>query len=149
MARLEPLMIGGIYPAHNEDRILIRLDQAPPYLVDSLVAVEDRDFFNHFGVSPKGIARAMFVNLTTGSLQQGGSTLTQQLVKNFFLSADRNIVRKGLEAMMAVLLEVHYSKEDILEAYLNEVFLGQDGNRASARVWSGPVSITLLSRCRS
>ncbi|SEG55433.1 penicillin-binding protein 1B [Halopseudomonas aestusnigri] len=130
MARLEPMMIGGIYPAHNEDRILIRLDQAPPYLVDSLVAVEDRDFFNHFGVSPKGIARAMFVNLTSGSLQQGGSTLTQQLVKNFFLSADRNIVRKGLEAMMAVLLELHYSKEDILEAYLNEVFLGQDGNRA-------------------
>ncbi|WP_341707346.1 penicillin-binding protein 1B [Halopseudomonas sp.] len=130
MARLEPLMIGGIYPAHNEDRILIRLDQAPPYLVDSLVAVEDRDYFNHFGVSPKGIARAMFVNLTSGSLQQGGSTLTQQLVKNFFLSADRNIVRKGLEAMMAVLLELHYSKEEILEAYLNEVFLGQDGNRA-------------------
>ena len=130
MARLEPLMIGGIYPAHNEDRILIRLDQAPPYLVDSLVAVEDREFFQHFGVSPKGIARAMFVNLTTGSLRQGGSTLTQQLVKNFYLTADRNIIRKGLEAMMAVLLEMHYSKEEILEAYLNEVFLGQDGNRA-------------------
>ncbi|SDS92603.1 penicillin-binding protein 1B [Halopseudomonas sabulinigri] len=130
MARLEPMMIGGIYPAHNEDRILVRLDQAPPYLVDSLVAVEDREFFQHFGVSPKGIARAMYVNLTSGSLRQGGSTLTQQLVKNFYLNSDRNIIRKGLEAMMAVLLELHYSKEEILEAYLNEVFLGQDGNRA-------------------
>ena len=130
MARLEPMMIGGIYPAHNEDRILVRLDQSPPYLVDSLVAVEDREFFQHFGVSPKGIARAMYVNLTSGSLRQGGSTLTQQLVKNFYLNSDRNIIRKGLEAMMAVLLELHYSKEEILEAYLNEVFLGQGGNRA-------------------
>lgn len=130
MARLEPMMIGGIYPAHNEDRILVRLDQSPPYLVDSLVAVEDREFFQHFGVSPKGIARAMYVNLTSGSLRQGGSTLTQQLVKNFYLSSDRNIIRKGLEAMMAMLLELHYSKEEILEAYLNEVFLGQDGSRA-------------------
>ncbi|ROZ81846.1 penicillin-binding protein 1B [Pseudomonas neustonica] len=130
MARLEPMMIGGIYPAHNEDRILVRLDQASPYLVDSLVAVEDREFFQHFGVSPKGIARAIYVNLTSGSLRQGGSTLTQQLVKNFYLNSDRNIIRKGLEAMMSILLELHYSKEDILEAYLNEVFLGQDGNRA-------------------
>jgi len=130
MARLEPMMIGGIYPAHNEDRILVRLDQSPPYLVDSLVAVEDREFFQHFGVSPKGIARAMYVNLASGSLRQGGSTLTQQLVKNFYLSSDRNIIRKGLEAMMAMLLELHYSKEEILEAYLNEVFLGQDGSRA-------------------
>ncbi|PAU86187.1 penicillin-binding protein 1B [Pseudomonas sp. WN033] len=130
MARLEPLMIGGIYPAHNEDRILIRLDQAPPYLIEALIAVEDRDFFQHFGVSPKGIARAMYVNLTAGSVVQGGSTLTQQLVKNFFLTSDRSLVRKGTEAIMAVLLERHYPKEEILEAYLNEVFLGQDGRRA-------------------
>lgn len=130
MARLEPLLIGGIYPAHNEDRILIRLDQAPPYLVEALVAVEDREFFQHFGVSPKGIARAAYVNLTAGSVVQGGSTLTQQLVKNFYLNSDRSLVRKGTEAIMAVLLEAHYPKEEILEAYLNEVFLGQDGNRA-------------------
>ena len=130
MARMEPLMIGGIYPAHNEDRILIRLDQAPPYLVEALIAVEDRDYFQHFGISPRGIARAMYVNLTAGGLVQGGSTLTQQLVKNFYLTNERSLVRKGTEAIMAVLLELHYSKEDILEAYLNEVFLGQDGSRA-------------------
>lgn len=130
MARLEPLLIGGIYPAHNEDRILIRLDQSPPYLLEALLAVEDRDFFQHFGVSPKGIARAAWVNMTAGSVVQGGSTLTQQLVKNFFLSSDRSLVRKGTEAIMAVLLELHYPKEEILEAYLNEVFLGQDGRRA-------------------
>ena len=130
MARLEPLMIGGIYPAHNEDRILVRLDQAPPYLVEALVAVEDREYFQHFGVSPKGIARAAYVNFTAGGVVQGGSTLTQQLVKNFYLSSERSLVRKGTEAIMAILLELHYSKEEILEAYLNEVFLGQDGRRA-------------------
>ena len=130
MARLEPLMIGGIYPAHNEDRILLRLDQAPRYLVEALVAVEDREYFQHFGVSPKGIARAAYVNMVAGGVVQGGSTLTQQLVKNFYLSSERSLVRKGTEAMMAILLELHYSKEEILEAYLNEVFLGQDGPRA-------------------
>lgn len=130
MARLEPLMIGGIYPAHNEDRILIRLDQAPPFLVEALVAVEDREFFQHAGVSPKGIARAVYVNLSAGSVVQGGSTLTQQLVKNFYLTSERSLVRKGTEALMALLLELHYSKEAILEAYLNEVFLGQDGQRS-------------------
>ena len=130
VARLEPLLMGGLYPAHNEDRVLIQLDQAPPYLLEALIAVEDREFFHHFGVSPKSIARAVWVNATAGALRQGGSTLTQQLVKNFYLSSDRTLVRKLAEALMAVLLEVHYSKEEILEAYLNEVFLGQDGQRA-------------------
>ena len=130
VARLEPLLIGGLYPAHQEDRILMKIDEAPAYLIDALVAVEDRDYFDHFGVSPKGIIRAMWVNTTSGRLVQGGSTLTQQLVKNFFLSNERTLVRKGTEAMMAVLLELHYDKREILEAYLNEVFLGQDGQRA-------------------
>ncbi|MGB4073682.1 penicillin-binding protein 1B [Pseudomonas sp.] len=130
VARLEPLLIGGLYPAHQEDRVLIKLDQVPPYLVETLVAVEDREFFNHFGVSPKGIARAVWINATAGQLRQGGSTLTQQLVKNFYLTNERSLSRKATEAMMAVLLELHYDKQDILEAYLNEVFLGQDGQRA-------------------
>lgn len=130
VARLEPVLIGGLYPAHNEDRILIKLDQVPPYLVETLVAVEDREFFNHFGVSPKSIARAVWVNLTAGQVRQGGSTLTQQLVKNFYLTNERSLSRKATEAMMAVLLELHYDKQEILEAYLNEVFLGQDGRRA-------------------
>ena len=130
VARLEPLLIGGLYPAHQEDRVLIKLEQVPPYLVEPLVAIEDREFFNHFGVSPKGIARAVWINATAGQLRQGGSTLTQQLVKNFYLTNERTLVRKATEAMMAVLLELHYDKKDILEAYLNEVFLGQDGQRA-------------------
>ena len=130
VARLEPLLIGGLYPAHQEDRVLIKLDQVPPYLVETLVAIEDREFFNHFGVSPKGIARAVWINATAGQLRQGGSTLTQQLVKNFYLTNERSLSRKATEAMMAVLLELHYEKKDILEAYLNEVFLGQDGQRA-------------------
>ncbi|MGE8500509.1 MAG: penicillin-binding protein 1B [Pseudomonas sp.] len=130
VARLEPMLIGGLYPAHQEDRVLIKLEQVPAYLVEALVAVEDREFFNHFGVSPKGIARAMWINATAGQLRQGGSTLTQQLVKNFFLTNERSLTRKATEAMMAVLLELHYDKNDILEAYLNEVFLGQDGQRA-------------------
>ena len=130
VARLEPVLIGGLYPAHNEDRILIKLDQVPTYLVQTLVAVEDREFFEHFGVSPKSIARAVWVNLTAGAVRQGGSTLTQQLVKNFYLTNERSLTRKATEAMMAVLLELHYDKQEILEAYLNEVFLGQDGRRA-------------------
>ncbi|WXL26947.1 penicillin-binding protein 1B [Ectopseudomonas mendocina] len=130
VARLEPMLIGGLYPAHQEDRLLIQLDQVPPYLIETLVAVEDREFFNHFGVSPKGIARAMWINATAGQLRQGGSTLTQQLVKNFYLTNERSLSRKATEAMMAVLLELHYDKREILEAYLNEVFLGQDGQRA-------------------
>lgn len=130
VARLEPMLIGGLYPAHHEDRVLIKLDQVPPYLVETLVAVEDREFWNHLGVSPKSIARAVWVNASAGQLRQGGSTLTQQLVKNFYLTNERSLQRKLTEAMMAVLLELHYDKQAILEAYLNEVFLGQDGQRA-------------------
>ncbi|KQQ50045.1 penicillin-binding protein 1B [Pseudomonas sp. Leaf127] len=130
VARLEPLLVGGLYPKNLEDRILIKLDQAPPYLLDTLIAVEDRDFYHHFGVSPKSIARAVWVNASSGRMRQGGSTLTQQLVKNFFLTSERSLSRKLTEAMMSLLLELHYSKQEILEAYLNEVFVGQDGQRA-------------------
>ncbi len=130
VARLEPLLVGGLYPAHKEDRILIRLDQAPDLLAQALIAVEDRDFYNHHGISLKSIARAVWVNTSAGSVRQGGSTLTQQLVKNFFLTNERTITRKVTEALMSVLLELHYDKQEILEAYLNEVFLGQDGQRA-------------------
>ncbi len=130
VVRLEPLLIGGLYPAHKEDRILVRLEQVPVSLLQALVVVEDRDFYKHFGVSPKSIARAIWVNASSGRYQQGGSTLTQQLVKNFFLTNKRSLGRKVTEALMSILLELHYSKDDILEAYLNEVFLGQDGERA-------------------
>ncbi|UVJ44764.1 penicillin-binding protein 1B [Pseudomonas sp. LS1212] len=130
VVRLEPLLIGGLYPKNLEDRILIKIDQVPPHLLETLVAVEDRDFYRHLGVSPKSIARAFWVNASAGSMRQGGSTLTQQLVKNFYLTSERSLSRKLTEAMMAVLLELHYDKSEILEAYLNEVFVGQDGQRA-------------------
>ncbi|WLI39273.1 penicillin-binding protein 1B [Pseudomonas hefeiensis] len=130
VVRLEPLLIGGLYPKNLEDRILIKIDQVPPFLLDTLIAVEDRDFYHHFGVSPKSIARAIWVNTSSGRMRQGGSTLTQQLVKNFYLTNERSLSRKLTEAMMALLLELHYDKREILEAYLNEVFVGQDGQRA-------------------
>ena len=130
LARLEPLLIGGIYPEHLEDREFVALEQLPPYLIDSLLAVEDRDFYQHRGVSPRGIVRAMLGNLRAGRMSQGGSTITQQLVKNFYLTQERSLVRKGLEAVMALLLELHYSKAEILETYINEIYLGQAGKRA-------------------
>lgn len=130
LLRLEPVRIGGIYPEHAEDRVLLRLDELPPYLADALIATEDRDFYSHHGVSPRGILRAMWANVRAGGIAQGGSTITQQLVKNLYLSQHRTLLRKGMEALMAVLLELHYSKQEILEAYLNEIHLGQAGDRA-------------------
>ena len=128
--RLEPAHIGGIYPEHREDRVLVRLEDVPGQLLATLLVVEDRDFYEHFGVAPTAIARAMIANLKAGRVVQGGSTLTQQLVKNFFLTREQTLVRKANEALMSVLLEWHYPKNDILETYLNEVYLGQAGNRS-------------------
>ena len=130
LIRLEPQRIGGIYPAHREDRVLIRLAQAPRELREGLIAVEDRDFRTHHGINPRAIVRALWANLRAGATVQGGSTITQQLVKNFFLSNRRSLWRKANEAAMAILLELHYDKDAILEAYLNEIYLGQDGDRA-------------------
>ncbi|MDX1496899.1 MAG: penicillin-binding protein 1B [Salinisphaeraceae bacterium] len=128
--RFDPLLIGSIYPVQGEDRILVKLSEVPNELINGLQVVEDRNFPAHFGVDPKAIMRAMFANMQAGQVVQGGSTLTQQLVKNFFLTSQRSLVRKAKEAVMAMLLEMHYSKDEILEAYLNEVYLGQDGARA-------------------
>lgn len=130
IVRLEPARIGGIYPAHKEDRILVRLDDVPSLLPTALMAVEDRKFYDHFGIAPASIARAMLANLRAGQIVQGGSTLTQQLVKNFLLTRDQTLLRKGNEALMSILLELHYEKDDILETYLNEVYLGQAGTRS-------------------
>lgn len=130
LARLDPMLIGGIYPAHNEDRVLVKLDEVPPMLIKALITTEDRKFYQHYGVDPRAIARALWANLRAADAVQGGSTLTQQLVKNFYLSSERTLRRKAIEAIMAVLLDAHYSKNEILEAYINEIYLGQDGNRA-------------------
>lgn len=128
--RLEPMLIGSIYPKQGEDRVLVRLDSVPELLREGLIAVEDRNFHSHLGISLRGILRASIANLRAGRVVQGGSTLTQQLIKNFFLNSRQTWQRKVNEAFMALLLEAHYEKDEILEAYLNEVHLGQDGNRA-------------------
>lgn len=130
LTRLEPVLIGGIYPLNNEDRDLIQLSDAPKTLKEALIAIEDRSFYQHHGISFRGISRAMMVNIKAGRFIQGGSTLTQQLIKNFYLTSDRTLVRKLMEIPMALLLELHYSKDEILQAYLNEVYLGQSGARA-------------------
>ena len=130
LARLDPVLVGSFYPAHNEDRVLLQLDKVPVSLTDALIAIEDRGFYRHQGIAPLAIVRALWVNLRARGVVQGGSTLTQQLVKNFFLSSERSLVRKLNEAIMSILLELHYEKDEILEAYLNEVYLGQDGQRS-------------------
>ena len=130
LLRLEPVLIGGIYPLNNEDRDLIQLKDAPGALIQALIAIEDRGFYEHHGISLRGISRAMVANVKAGRFIQGGSTLTQQLIKNFYLSSERTLARKLLEIPMALLLELHYSKDEILEAYLNEVYVGQEGARA-------------------
>ncbi len=130
LVRLDPMLIGSIYPAQREDRVLVRLADVPPLVLKTLIAVEDRRFYKHHGVSPRAILRAFFANVRALGTVQGGSTITQQLVKNFFLSNERTLTRKINELIMSLLLEWHYSKNEILEAYLNEVYLGQEGSRA-------------------
>lgn len=130
LVRLEPVEIGGIYPAHGEDRVLVRLDDVPPTMLQGLLAVEDRGFYDHWGFSFTGIARAALSNLRSGQVVAGGSTITQQLVKNYYLTPERTLMRKLTEVVMAVLLETHYSKDQILESYVNEVYLGQEGPRS-------------------
>jgi len=130
LMRLEPGLVGSIYPAHHEDRVLVRRADLPEHLVDGLLAVEDRRFFEHGGVDLRGVARAILANIRAGKTVQGGSTLTQQLVKNFILSPERSLWRKLNEAVMALIVESRYDKDEILEAYANEIFLGQEGERA-------------------
>ena len=130
LLRMDPAEIASIYPLHEEDRTLVALKDVPELLVTGLQAVEDRQFKHHHGIALRGIARAFLANIKAGKAVQGGSTLTQQLIKNYFLSSERTLVRKVNEAMMAVLLERHYDKAQILEAYINEIFLGQQGKHA-------------------
>ncbi len=128
--QLEPLLFASIYPGDNEDRLLIQLKDTPPLLYETLLLTEDKQFYHHLGVRPLAIFRALLANIRAGKTVQGGSTLTQQLVKNFFLSGEQSLKRKLKEAVMALLLEYHYQKDEILEVYLNEIYLGQGGKRA-------------------
>jgi penicillin-binding protein 1B len=130
IARFEPLLIGSIFPTHGEDRIVLTPADVPRLLPAALKAVEDRKFDTHHGVDPTAIARAVWANLKAGGIAQGGSTLTQQLVRSYFLTTDQTLSRKLREAAMAIALELHFTKVDLMNAYVNEIYLGQDGQRA-------------------
>jgi penicillin-binding protein 1B len=125
---LEPQLISEFFTPEREKRQLVKITDIPPHLIQAVIAIEDRRFYAHPGVDWIGIARALYRNVRLGSITEGGSTLTQQLVKNFFLTPTRSIWRKAAEMIMAVLVETRYSKAAILELYLNEIYLGQRGS---------------------
>jgi len=127
---LEPELVGAYYGPDREQRDLVRYDDVPPHLVEAILAVEDQRFETHHGVDVWRILGAFAANLRAGGIRQGGSTLTQQLVKNFFLTPEQTLRRKAQEAVMALLVEARYDKPAILESYLNEIYLGQRGATA-------------------
>jgi penicillin-binding protein 1B len=127
---LEPELVGAYYGLDREQRDLVTLGEVPDHLVDAILAVEDQRFQTHPGIDLRRIAGAMLANLRAGGIRQGGSTLTQQLVKNFFLTPERTLRRKIQEAVMALLVELRFDKRAILTAYLNEIYFGQRGPTA-------------------
>ncbi|MBI2357809.1 MAG: PBP1A family penicillin-binding protein [Deltaproteobacteria bacterium] len=132
---LEPELVTGLYDRIWEERRLVKISEVPPFLVRAILAVEDERFYRHRGVDPVAILRALWVNVRHGTIVQGGSTLTQQLMKNFFLEDERTLQRKVKEALMAIIAERRYSKEEIIENYLNEIYLGQRGAQGIFGVW--------------
>jgi penicillin-binding protein 1B len=132
---LEPELVSGLYDATWQARREVALADMPPRLLQAVVATEDRRFYSHHGIDPTGVVRALFTNVRSGSVVQGGSTLTQQLIKNFFLSEERTMHRKVKEALMALLTERRYTKEEILETYLNEIYFGQNGLQGIYGIW--------------
>lgn len=126
--RIEPELITSVFNDVMEDREPVAYETVPEHLINAIVAIEDRSFFRHEGISLRAIARAAVANVKAGEITEGGSTLTQQLVKNLYLSHDRVWIRKMREALMAVIIDARYSKEEILEAYMNEIYLGQNGS---------------------
>ena len=127
---LEPEEIGQFYGPHRERRQLVSIRQVPSEFIHAVLAAEDSRFYDHHGFDPIGILRALYVNLRYGEIRQGGSTITQQLAKNFFLTPERTIGRKLNELIMSVIIEWMYAKDEILEIYLNDIYLGQSGSVA-------------------
>lgn len=127
---LEPELISSVYVSGHEDRIPINLDDAPEHLIDAILAIEDQRYFEHDGLDTRRVVGAAIANFQAWRIVQGASTITQQLAKNLFLSPKRSLIRKVRELAIARTLEMRYTKEEILEAYLNEVYLGQFGASA-------------------
>ena len=125
---LEPVELARLFGHNKEQRILVNIRSVSPFLKDAVVAIEDRRFYEHPGVDLIGIARALWADIRAQKILQGGSTITQQLVKNYFLEPERTLKRKILEAIISLVIELRYSKDEILEMYLNEVYMGQRGN---------------------
>ena len=126
---LEPELVTGLYERTWQERKVVKLSDVPPLVVKSILAIEDERFYSHHGIDPISVLRAMWVNIRSAGVVQGGSTLTQQLMKNFFLTDERKLSRKVKEAIMALIAERRYSKDEILENYLNEIYLGQKGSQ--------------------
>jgi penicillin-binding protein 1B len=128
-ATLEPILIGHLSAGGQvrRDRIPVGMDHVPEYLVNAVLTIEDRRFYDHNGLDPRRIAGAALANIRAGRIVQGGSTITQQLARSLFLSRKRTLLRKAREAAIAIVLESRYDKDEILAAYFNEVYLGQDG----------------------
>jgi penicillin-binding protein 1B len=128
--QLEPLEIARLFGPEKQSRLLISIQKAPRHLIDAVLAIEDRRFYEHPGVDWWGIARALWADLRAGRFVQGGSTITQQLIKNYFLEPERTLKRKIIEACMAITIELLYDKDEILEMYMNEIYMGQKGGVA-------------------
>ena len=124
---LEPEVLASALDRPGEDHRPVRFDEVPRILIDAVLAAEDHRFFEHGGLDPRALARAAWANLRAGRVKEGGSTITQQLVKVRLLNPQRTYFRKLREAWLAALVESRYSKKRILEAYLNEIYLGQRG----------------------
>src|SRR5260370_5478725 len=134
-AELEPELISGIFEGEWEQRRLVRLGQIPPTMINAILGAEDHRFYEHHGVDLIRTFKAGYIDFTSGHVRQGGSTLTQQLMKNFFLTRERSYKRKIKEALMAYIAERRYSKDEILENYINDIYLGQRGQDVIYGVW--------------
>jgi penicillin-binding protein 1B len=146
-AALEPELLASIMGDRLENRRPVTLDQIPQHVQDAVIVTEDVRFWQHPGVDPVGIFRALFRNVRARGVAEGGSTLTQQLVKNYYLTNEQTMRRKIVEAFMSVILDAKYSKREILEAYLNDIYLGRSRSisilgvgQASRHFFGKPVS---------
>ena len=136
-ARVDPARIATLYGIEEEERRLVRMEEVPALFITGLQAVEDRNFKNHHGIDPWGVARAIWVNMREAGFEQGASTLTQQMVRSLFLSNTKTVTRKVREALYALIIEARFDKRAIMEAYLNQVYLGQQGKQSIRGVGAG------------